>query len=55
MFDRIPKNVMWESLKRTGIVVKLGKGIERLYENNKYYIRTNNILPECLAVGEGIK
>lgn len=42
-FDRIPINIIWESDKRRAIRVKLRKVIENLYENNKYYIKTNNM------------
>lgn len=54
-FDRVSLKTVWESLQRRGIQPKIIRTIQRLYTNNKNYVRKDNMQSETFTVNDGLR
>lgn len=54
-FDSVPRELIWDSLKRRGIKNRLRKNIASLYKNTRNYVRTNNTESEEFVTKEGVR
>lgn len=54
-FDRVSQKRIWESLRQRGVKQELRKAIESLYDNNKCYVRKNNLQTEKFRIEEGLR
>lgn len=54
-FDRVLQKAIWKNLTQRNVSPKLIKGIQSLYNNNKSYIRKDNLQSTAFGITEGLR
>lgn len=54
-FDKVPREKLWQIMRKRKINEKMVKNIESIYKHNKSYVRTRNMNSTTFTTKEGIR